>query len=440
MQSRAFLLSLISVWTFACVPLHAQDRNSPPLDRFVVIGDSLSAGVQNFSLLDTQQPRGYASIIARQAGWPLTLPLVPYPGIPNVLQVVSLGPPVSIEPAPGTVPFPRIDPFIQPTNIAVPGLTVGTALSLRPSATATDPETQWATVVLGFPSFYQGKAPTEIELANSLKPTTLIEWIGNNDALVPALSGQISALPPSDTFRAAYKQILDSLSLNGVRLITATVPDVTEVAYFTSVQSIALQAGQPVEAVAELLGVGVDDSVRPSAQTFVDQILTLQKPGPLPHDCPAPLPDLGVTTLPCVLTAADAQTVRAAVQCYNQAIVEETQAHGGIVVDIHALVDQVYSNGYRIPGTNTVLTTDFFGGLFSLDGIHPTATGYAVIANEFIKTMDAGFHLKIPEASVLANYLTDPLRKYASPHFVPKPVPPPAGSCSIASSTDRNKS
>jgi hypothetical protein len=90
-------------------------------------------------------------------------------------------------------------------------------------------------------------------------------------------------------------------------------------------------------------------------------------------------------------------------------------------VDIHALVDQISADGYQIPGTNIVLTTDFLGGLFSLDGIHPTDTGYGVIANEFIKRMDEFYKLKIPKANVLAIYLADPLRRDRSPRIVPNP-------------------
>lgn len=35
------------------------------------------------------------------------------------------------------------------------------------------------------------------------------------------------------------------------------------------------------------------------------------------------------------------------------------------------------------------LTTDFLGGFFSLDGIHPTYTGHALLANEFIHVLNA---------------------------------------------------
>ncbi len=55
------------------------------------------------------------------------------------------------------------------------------------------------------------------------------------------------------------------------------------------------------------------------------------------------------------------------------------------------------------------LTTDFLGGIFSLDGVHPTNTGYAIIANAFIKELNRGFAAGIPPVSVEQIQKVDPL-------------------------------
>jgi len=73
----------------------AQNRKAN-LSRLVVVGDSLSAGFQNFSLLGTQQIHNYASLVAGQANTPLVLPLVRFPGVPNVFQLTSLSPLISL--------------------------------------------------------------------------------------------------------------------------------------------------------------------------------------------------------------------------------------------------------------------------------------------------------------------------------------------------------
>jgi phospholipase/lecithinase/hemolysin len=378
------------------------------LSRLVVVGDSLSAGVENFSLLDTQQTHGYASLIAQQAGVPLTLPLVPYPGAPNVLQLRSLEPVPDVEPAPGTLLFPRDNPLVQPFNVSVPGVTLNQALTLRPTLDPKAPPVQqWATIVLGFPNLLFGQDPTEIELAQQLRPTTVIEALGNNDALVPALTGAISSLTPLDSFTSDYKTVLDKLHTGSATLIVATIPDVTEVPYFLTAQTISDQTGAPVELIESILGIGPNDYVRITAESFIDKILTGQMSGPLPATCPSPLSALTPNPIPCVLTQADANTVRSAIASYNSVITAEAAKRHAVVVDLHALVDQIHTNGYNADGQH--LTANFLGGLFSLDGIHPTNTGYAVIANQFINTMNSQLHTNIPPVNVDAVAAQDPL-------------------------------
>ncbi|HEX4164122.1 MAG TPA: hypothetical protein VHZ55_01490, partial [Bryobacteraceae bacterium] len=103
-------------------------------------------------------------------------------------------------------------------------------------------------------------------------------------------------------------------------------------------------------------------------------------------------------------------------------------AHGGVLVDVNALVSKVYASGYQLG--NQELSTNFFGGLFSLDGIHPSNTGYGIIANYFIQTMNAQMGSRIPLANVEEIFENDPLTKYMQNTFVPRPAPSaPAGYC-----------
>ncbi len=209
---------------FAAAPLKPKPKVPADLSKLVVVGDSLSAGVQNFSLLGAQQPNGYAAVIARQAGVTLTLPLILDPGAPNVLQLESLGPPPVIAPKPGSLPpMPRERPDLQPTNLAVPGVTVQQALTLRPDPATQDPVGQWANLVLGFPSPFlvPGVPKSQIEQAIDQQPTTVIVWLGNNDALVPALVGALTALTPAPVFNASYASVLDALQSTGATLVTA---------------------------------------------------------------------------------------------------------------------------------------------------------------------------------------------------------------------------
>jgi hypothetical protein len=55
------------------------------------------------------------------------------------------------------------------------------------------------------------------------------------------------------------------------------------------------------------------------------------------------------------------------------------------------------------------LTTDFLGGIFSLDGIHPTNTGYGIVANAFIDVINQTYGTAIPLVSLDQIHQTDPL-------------------------------
>src|SRR5579863_2535004 len=390
--------------------VQAQTAN---LSRLVVVGDSLSAGVQNLSLLDTQQPNGYAALIAKQAGVPLVLPLVKYPGAPNVLKLNGFDPlPVS-QAVPGTLPaVPRVNPGAQPADLAEPGVTVAGALV--PPASLPAPVGGWASIVLGSAAF-----PTtplsQIQEAVALKPTTVIVWLGNNDALVPALIGEISRLTPVSeaqsgstnplsNFTDSFNLVIGALAQTNADLVVGNIPDVTEVPVFTSLQKIAELTGLPASFLATVLGTGTGDYLRSSALPVALDILIGKTRGPLPAICPAPYAGFPAPTVPCVLTASDAATVRSQVAAYNNVIaaavanLNSARPHSAAIVDIHSLFDRIYANGYQLPGLD--LNAGLLGGLFSLDGIHPTNTGYAILANLFIAAMNSGLSTNIPAVDV----------------------------------------
>jgi hypothetical protein len=388
----------------------SQSKPAVDFSRLVVVGDSLSAGVQNFSLLDTQQPNGYAALIAGQAGTAMTLPLVPYPGAPNVLTLVRKSVPPIILPAPGTLPNPpRDNPTVQATNVSIPGLTVADAF-LAPSQISPlqGPVAAWAEIVLGYP----GPAASQVDEALALNPSAIIMWLGNNDALVPAITGQLDGLTPLPVFTAAYTKLIATLAATNASLITANIPDVTEIPFFTPVPRIAKETGLPLSTVTSVLGVSSSDYLRTTAVPIALGLLAGTPPPPpyvWPTSCPLPSPGLlppGVP-LPCVFTSANAVQVRSVIASYNNVITQQAAAAGVPLVDIHSLITEIVQNGYKTG--DECLTAYFLGGLFSLDGIHPTNTGYAVIANAFIDQMNEVWGAGLDEVNVHQIAENDPL-------------------------------
>lgn len=394
--------------------LPAQVRKAD-FSNLVVVGDSLAAGVENGSLQDSQQTHGFAAVIAQQAGAELVLPLVPPPGAPNTLELLNPGgfpPQIVPNPAPPlSLANVRENPGEQATDLAVPLQTVAQALTEVPSAVPTIDETQLATdVVLGFPCPLLGFACqplTQVQQAVALHPTTLIIDIGNNDILGAVTSGQLVAMMSSPTaffasFNQSYGALIHTLAATHATLVVANLPDVTEAPYFIPVWKLAQDANLPIFEATRRLGLGAFDDVTLDALPAIEAIFSGAAPGPLPLSCSASSP-----TTPCFITLAQATAIRLVTIALNGIITVQALTHGAVVVDLFSLVDNLHARGYKLGGTT--LTTNFLGGLFSLDGLHPSNTGYAIMANQFIAAMNASLRTKIPPANVAEIAATDPL-------------------------------
>ena len=392
-----FLAVALTCISALALPSPAQDSDNrhrhhkADLSRLVVIGDSLSAGFQNDSLLDTQQPHGYASLLAAQANVPLLLPLIAPPGIPNVLELISPGPPPVLTRAPGTSPG-RDNPAIQVTDLAVPGANLNDVLNTRPSVPITAPNIL-TDLILGEPGAGLDQIRSQVEWAENLHPTTIVIWAGNEDALAAALVVNPSLVTPLADFRSLYSELINRLSATGATLVIANIPDVTLIPYLTPAEDVAEELGLPLFVIEPILGISAGDYVTPDAIPLILARLANPLLGSLPPNV--------------VLTAANAAKLRAAVDAYNRIIAEEASKKGAALVDIHRLADRISRSG--ISANGQILTSEFLGGIFSLDGVHPTNTGYAVIANAFIEAMNLKFDADIPPVFVDHVAESDPL-------------------------------
>jgi len=104
-----------------------------------------------------------------------------------------------------------------------------------------------------------------------------------------------------------------------------------------------------------------------------------------------------------VLIASEVADVTAATTTFNNIIRTAAQAKGLGVVDMNAIMNQLVS-GLRVED-GSIYTANYFSTatlstvMFSLDGIHPNARGYALIANEVIKVINSHYNAKLPFVS-----------------------------------------
>jgi lysophospholipase L1-like esterase len=99
-----------------------------------------------------------------------------------------------------------------------------------------------------------------------------------------------------------------------------------------------------------------------------------------------------------VLDAGEIATAKNYTAQYNASIAQIATAKGLALVDVNTFLGQL-KNGLQYNGT--VITPQFVtGGGFSLDGVHPTPRGYALIANEFIKAINTRYGSTIPQVDI----------------------------------------
>ena len=373
--------------------------STPGFATTVVIGDSLSAGFMNGSLLDSQQPNGWASLVAKQANFSLALPLIASPGVPAVLELVSLGPPPVIQQASG-ISIGRSDPLTQPYDLAVPGHLLYDVINTAPVLVPTSDEELITNLVLGFPL---GDTKSQMNEAIALNHTAIFVWAGSDDALQADESGSPSSMTPIATFTQEFTQLLSTLhSQTKATLIVANIPDVTAIPYLTPaaivIATVATETGLSQAQVAADLGLADGDLVNATGESEVETAISQIKQGKTPT--PTPLTDSGF------LNASEIAQVQSTIDAYNSAISQEVTAVGGILVDIHSYF-QTLQSGITI--NNYKATTAFLGGLFSLDGVHPTNTGYALLANQYIAALNSSANTNITEVNVSAVAAADPL-------------------------------
>ncbi len=103
-----------------------------------------------------------------------------------------------------------------------------------------------------------------------------------------------------------------------------------------------------------------------------------------------------------VLIPSEQMEVKIATDAFNAIIKNEASAAGLAFVDANSLMQKIANGG--VASGNYILTSSLVtGGAFSLDGVHPTARGYALLANEFLKSIDATYGSNFEVADELNN-------------------------------------
>jgi len=409
--SAATLCLLTSVSVFAA------PRGKADFTRYVALGDSLTAGFENASLVLSHQQFSYPAIIARQTHSPdFQQPLVSEPGIPAELELKSLFPsPPLIAPKASTNGGPINLSLPRPyNNLGIPGANVKDLITLTGAEAVTNTQTTFARFIL------RGLG-TAADQAIALNPTFITVWIGPNDVLGAVLGGTPAALTPLADFTANYIKLLDKLVAGAPNagIAVAGVPDPTVVPFATTIPALLINPatsqpvlgpdGKPIQLFGDL-GGGVIGALPFGTFVTLGGSSLLASGFGIPPQIAANFPQLPNAGKPlpdgATLTPTEVAAITTRANEINTAIKAAADARGIIYVNTPAVLLNIKNNGLNLAGVR-VSTAFITGGLFSLDGFHPSDIGYTVAANEFLRTINKLYGKKFPYASFSDFYVNN---------------------------------
>ncbi|MBK7715212.1 MAG: SGNH/GDSL hydrolase family protein [Gemmatimonadetes bacterium] len=382
--------------------LNAPDVLDPIFQRYVSMGNSITAGYMSAGINDSTQKRSYAVLLGAAMGTSFNYPRLNGRGCAppftnNVTQArVGGGTSTTCDlrvPLEGTL-----------NNTAVPGARVQELLSnFGVPASSSNALTTF---------FLGGK--TQIQRMTEAQPTFVTVWIGNNDVLGSLTSsanpGNPALVTPLNTFTAQYDSVLDAIEATGARAALVTVGDVSVIPYASKGAiwyclknggcPAPLPPQDPTLAGIPTFTVNVSCAPVPPAggglSILVPWTVGLTKLSTAIAGFPATI-DCSVDNE--VVTSAELTGLVTAVQGFNAHIVAEGAARGMAVFDINptlgALVGNAIPSFPDISGA-AVGQPVTFGTMFTLDGVHPSALAHQVVADSLAAVINRTYGTSLP--------------------------------------------
>ncbi len=266
------------------------------------------------------------------------------------------------------------------------------------------------------------ESSTVIDDAQLVNPTFFTFWIGIEDIFIYARSGgkgvfltDTNTVPgtyditPVARFQTSYQSTLSQLAKNNRKGAVASIPDIENIPFFSAIPFNGLvltqQEADDLNAISAgyTFVAGSNPFVVSSPGTSNSRQLG---PGELvlmsiPHDSllcyglgtpKHPIPDQ------YILDSAEVTNIHNATAAYNAIITSSASTINLAFADINFLLKQLTKT---VIFNGTTLNTGYLkNSIFSSDGLYPNARGNAIIANAFIRAINAKYMSTLPEVDV----------------------------------------
>ncbi len=426
---------LLTIFAMGCTPgdpeqtalTITQPEGSDALQRYVAMGNSLTAGYMDSGLIMNGQMSSYPFQIAMQLGYSFdsstddwfAQPLLAWPGVgttslsdedyaAGMLHFNGAG--VSVVDSTLLTQVPALalaSAYLSPyNNLGVPGATTLDVTEALDSSTSQSPGNSYFDLILRNPTF------GNVNMLNqgiSRAPTLVSLWIGNNDVLGGATGGDPvigeNVTPPA-AFAAMFEGIVAGL-LDGVQarfgytphIVAGNIPSITSIPFF----------------IPKAMFDGIVGGAYPTVEVDVAYVV-FPALGAVQGGFTDPLPTNWT------LTTAEVAAVEGAVDGYNSAIDALATEYSFTVADMHTELGSIAppENTHFLFLLQSMTPAEAAATtLFSLDGVHPNNRGYTRAANVFIGAINTELGLTgadaVPEAADDETW--DPT--------YPSPMPPP---------------
>jgi lysophospholipase L1-like esterase len=403
MTRRRVMLAAGLALAAAC---HQDELFTPPVppyaggamfQRYVAVGNSITAGWQSGGINDSLQRLAYPQVVAgAMGGDPFYYPSLVAPGCPPPYTNIFAGTRLGVGSTGTTCLFrnPNLPPYLN--NLGVPF--AFTADPPRNGGPIT-PVNPLAQLILG--------GRTQVQLMRAARPTFVSVWIGNNDLLIPASdaanAGDTTQLTPLAAFRADYGAILDSIAAVGAKAILIGVVKITAAPFFSQGQTyfsikntttnfpanfqVAANCGPPPGGVGDSVLVPFPYGLGLIGQAQADPGNTYTL------DC----------SVPQVIVPRELALFAQAADSMNAFDSTQAAARGWAWLNPNPTVDSLRA----VPGqfapfpNNTVACTGSpFGLAVSCDGVHPSTATQRLIARKVVQAINAKYGSAIPIPAV----------------------------------------
>ncbi len=438
MKTKYWLFILPILFLAACKPEvdeFAPSKGSADFTSYVAVGDFWTAGFADASLYKSGQEYSYPNILAGKfttvGGGEFKQPLMvddngfgmPVPGL--YTPKLELGFRQDCKGVTGLLPGYASVPVNEANfasiasdgpyhNLGMPGLK-SIYMGVAGFAVANPYYARFATTQMT-------KVIEEIPAVNASFFTL---WLGMFDIQYYAMQGGVGdQITPIDQFTASLDATLGVLTANGAKGAVANIPDILDAAFFHTIPYNALAI--PDQQTADLLNMAyspLNTAIKMAGST--DTVHFAPGPNPLvivDESLPWLIRQIKSDELVClslpqdslkcagwgsqkpiassyILIKTEIDAIKAAVQDYNDALVQIVAGNEVALVDMYSVMKSIYNDGLVFDGVG--IDARFVqGNFYSLDGLNPTPRGSAVLAYYFIEAINAKFGANLPQVIV----------------------------------------